>query len=745
MHRVAQPAVLRHSRRRPIASLLNLLLAGSALGVAFTNPVLAGQAAQPGETQAPAPQPPPETVIIQGDAPDDFRVEVPTLNRLTQPLVNTPQTIDVLPQELLEGRGVTNLNDALRSVPGISLGAGEFSFQGNAPSIRGFVARGDMFLDGIRDFGNYYRDAFNMQQIEVLEGPSSILFGRGSTGGVINQASKLPMEEASLDAAMVFGSDMTRRATVDWNEPIEGLGEGAAFRITAMGHAANVAGRDVAKVRRFGFAPSVSTGIGTPTRLTAAYFHQSANDVPDYGLPWFGSMPAPVPRENFYGFTSDFLDTSADIGTVKVEHDPGRGIILRDQLRYGYYTRDFRISEPIITAPLSTPLEDINVTRNIWSGSSVETVIWNQADATFHFNTGIFGHALVAGIEGGVETSKPLFQNSSGVPTVPLLEPNPDAPFVVGSTFPRFKADTSGTSFAAYLIDTITLGERWELSAAFRWDYFEADYNAIRYSTTTPGAITSTEHFLRVDRMPSYRGALVYKPRPNGSVYVSYGTSFNPSAESLNLITNARAFNTSNAFLAPEENQALELGTKWNLRDNQLTLTSAVFRLEKTNARVPDPNNPGFSILEGVQRVDGLDFQLTGRLTDNFVANIGYTFLDSHIIDTTEGGAPEGSPLINTPKHSFTVFAEYRFGPSFEIGGGANYKSSRLAQNIPPIKKVPDYWTFDLMAKYFFSERWSVQLNANNIFDKYYYEQLHPFHVVPGVGRTFLVTLNFQS
>jgi len=316
---------------------------------------------------------------------------------------------------------------------------------------------------------------------------------------------------------------------------------------------------------------------------------------------------------------------------------------------------------------------------------------------------------------------------------------------VVGNTFPRFNADTTGTSFAAYLIDTITLGERWELSAAFRWDYFEADYNATRYSTTTPGVITGAEHFLRVDRMPSYRGALVYKPRTNGSVYLSYGTSFNPSAESLNLITNARAFNTSNAFLAPEENQAVEFGTKWNLRDNQLTLTSAVFRLEKTNARVPDPNNPGFSILEGVQRVDGVDFQLTGRLTDNLVGSIGYTFLDSHIIDTTEGGAPEGSPLINTPKHSFTLFAEYRFGPSFEIGGGANYKSSRLAQNIPPIKKVPDYWTFDLMAKYFFSDRWSVQLNANNIFDKYYYEQLHPFHVVPGVGRTFLVTLNFQS
>jgi catecholate siderophore receptor len=170
-----------------------------------------------------------------------------------------------------------------------------------------------------------------------------------------------------------------------------------------------------------------------------------------------------------------------------------------------------------------------------------------------------------------------------------------------------------------------------------------------------------------------------------------------------------------------------------------------MFRLEKTNARVPDPNNPGFSILEGVQRVDGFDFQLTGRLAENWLANIGYTFLGSQILESTLGGAAEGSPLLNTPKHSFTAFTEYRFGEMFEIGGGANYKSSRLAQNVPPIKKVPAYWTFDLMAKYMFSEKWSLQLNVNNIFDKYYYEQLHPFHVVPGAGRTFLLTLNFQS
>jgi catecholate siderophore receptor len=245
--------------------------------------------------------------------------------------------------------------------------------------------------------------------------------------------------------------------------------------------------------------------------------------------------------------------------------------------------------------------------------------------------------------------------------------------------------------------------------------------------------------------MPSYRAALVYKPQPNGSVYAAYGTSFNPSAESLNFIVNARGFAISNAFLAPEESETFEVGTKWNILNEQASVTAAVFRLEKSNARVPNPTTPGFNSLDGVQRVDGFDFQLTGRLTEFWQISLGYTYLDSKIVQSAKGGAPVGSPLINAPRHSVAMFTEYRFTPEFEIGGGLNYQSSRYAQNVPPVKTVPGYFTADLMAKYFFSDRWSLQLNVNNVFDKFYYQQIHPFHVVPGAGRTVLLTLSFQS
>jgi catecholate siderophore receptor len=219
--------------------------------------------------------------------------------------------------------------------------------------------------------------------------------------------------------------------------------------------------------------------------LTAAYFHQSADDVPDYGLPWFGSVPAPVPRRNFYGFTSDFLNTDVDVVTLKAGHDYSARATVVNQLRYAQYVRDFRISEPIITAPLGTPLSTVAVSRNIFGGNSTETMIWDQADMTLHFDTGPVQHSVVAGIEGGRETSKPEFDNSSGVPTVPLFNPDPHLPFVAASTFPRFKADTTGTSFGVYAIDTVKLSEQWELNLGLRWDYFDADYKATDSSLVT--------------------------------------------------------------------------------------------------------------------------------------------------------------------------------------------------------------------------------------------------------------------
>ncbi|HEY3836399.1 MAG TPA: TonB-dependent receptor plug domain-containing protein, partial [Bryobacteraceae bacterium] len=273
-------------------------------------------------------------------------------------VLDTPQTITEVSSQVMQDQGVTTLRDSLRNVAGISLAAGEGSAQGDNLTIRGFTARNDLYIDGMRDFGSYYRDPFNTREVEVLQGPSSVTFGRGSTGGVVNQATKMPSLSGFLSASIDVGTDLTRRGTLDFDGPFNLLGHSAAFRLNLMGNLNDVAGRDVAENRRFGVAPSLSLGLDTNTRLTLAYFHQNADDTPDYGIPWLFNGPAPVPRSNYYGFEhGNFLRTDDDIGTVRLEHDFAHGITLREQGRYADYVRDALITEPqiISTATLAAP------------------------------------------------------------------------------------------------------------------------------------------------------------------------------------------------------------------------------------------------------------------------------------------------------------------------------------------------------------------------------------------------------
>ena len=687
-----------------------------------------------------------EHIIVEGERSPDYNVLTPSLSKLTEPLVDTPQSIDTVSEQLMQDRAITNLNDAFRNIPTITIGAGEFKSLGTSPSIRGFVARTDMFIDGQRDIGDYYRDTFDFEQVQVLEGPASTLFGRGSTGGVINQVTKKPQLAGFISGSLTAGTDLTRRVTVDVNETLPELGSGAAFRIVAMGHQADVTGRDVVEQNRYGFAPSLSLGLGTPTRLTLAYLHESANDIPDYGIPYLGTQVVAVPRQNFYGFKSDYLKTGTDIVTLTTEHDFMPGLTLTNKLRYAAYSQNFRFSEPLIAAsvPVTTPLSAVTVTRNVNTGINTQSMLWDQLDGVAHFDTGSIKHTVAAGIEGGHEIAKPEFDNSSGVPSVPLLSPNPDVPFTATSTFPRFKTNTDANSFAAYVMDTVKLDPQWELTGGVRWDYFGLVYRDQNFSTTTPGLVTRTDTIPRVDRMFSYRGALVYKPDTNASLYFAYGTSFNPSGEELSFVVSSRSFNLSNADLSPEKNSNLELGGKWDAFGGRLALTAALFRAEKDNARVPDPTNTILNVLGGDFRVDGLELGATGRITADWQVQAGYAYLDSSVAKSAAGAAPVGSPLMNTPKHTITGWTTYNLGEGWEIGGGGRYVSSQFTQNVPPIKTVPGFFTADAMARYTLSQKLSVQLNVNNVFDKYYYDQLHFFHVVPAEGRTALLTINLN-
>jgi catecholate siderophore receptor len=390
-----------------------------------------------------------------------------------------------------------------------------------------------------------------------------------------------------------------------------------------------------------------------------------------------------------------------------------------------------RITEPQIPAGVTaaTPLSAITVTRNEITVNSTETFLDNQTDVTMKFTTAGVRHTFITGIELSRETSQPTRFTFTGVPGASLLSPNENQAFS-GTSAVTSRVNTTAVSFGIYALDTIKLGEQWELTGGIRFDRFDSSYNQV---------IAPAVAFSRVDEMPSWRGSLVYKPMYDGSIYIAYGTSFNPSAEAL-------ALSAATANVAPEKNETYEIGSKWDLFEDRLALRGAIYRSEKTNARVIDPNNPLLNILGGDQRVDGLELEAAGKITNEWQVYAGYSLMDSKVIkSSTAANAPVlGAQLANVPKNTFNLWTTYDVTRQVGVGGGINYVSSRVARNTAPFSTVPDYYTIDLMAKYSLTEHVEVQLNLTNLLDAYYIDQVHPAHIVPGAGRTALVTTNFK-
>ncbi|HEX4097982.1 MAG TPA: TonB-dependent receptor, partial [Caulobacteraceae bacterium] len=514
----------------------------------------------------------PQTVTgleVKGQPPVGYKADEPALVKLTQPVIDTPQMLSITTQQVMQDRGAVSLTDVFRNSSGISMAAGESSWIGTNLTLRGFNARNDMYLDGMRDFAGYTRDPWDLSEVEVLEGPSSVLFGRGSTGGVVNQVSKTPTLNGFTAGEVSGGTDDLFRATADIDTPLAQLGPGAAVRLDAMYHRQDFTDLDHAYASRWGIAPSIAFGLDTPTRLIFSYFHQQESDLPDYGLPYFRGAPAPVPRNNFYGFQSDFQDAQVNVFTGRLEHDVSSDLTFRDQLRYSDDAHQWREMEPqVITTGVTaaTPLSAINVNRSLQGGHEVDTFLQNQMDLLGTAHTGAIEHDFTAGWEIGPETINPTYDYGLNIPPTSLLTPNEDQAFS-GTEYRRAKVSTHAFTVGGYFIDTMKLGTHWEATGGVRFDSFSTHYVAQFYSPTpaTLGEPTTSEDVHELDQKPSWRGSLIYKPTPNGSVYFDYSTSFDPSAEALSLITAVRSLNQGNIGLAPEFNQTFEFGTKWAL------------------------------------------------------------------------------------------------------------------------------------------------------------------------------------
>ncbi len=653
----------------------------------------------------------------------EYYVPQSSLSKLPGPLKDTPQSITVIPEKLMEERGVTSFREALRNVPGIGIQAGEGGGpQGDNLTLRGFNAQNDIFLDGVRDQGNYFRDIFNIESVEVLKGPSSMYFGRGSTGGIINQVSKTPRLDPSYGAAQNLGSGILFRTTADINLPISAT---SAFRINLMSHRDDIVGRDVVDQKRVGVAPSIAFGLGTPTQITLSHLFQKEDNLPDYGFPFFQGAPAKVDRNNFYGLAKhDYERTWLNASTLRLDHRFNEQFSLRNTSRH---SQNHRQATP--TRPATT--DGVTVTRARTGRDLTQSILSNQTDLTAKFDTLNLKHTLVTGAEVSREVIDRKNFSFGSVPSTNLQNPNPNSDAsgmtrtVSGAPF------TTALGFGIFAADQIKLNPYFDITEGVRWDYFDTDFDD---SGVTPRVNRS-----RLDKLWSHRAGLVFHPTPAQSYYFSYATAFNPSAEGL-------ALSANNTALPPEKNRTFELGGKVELQGGALLLQGALFRIDKTNARTVNPVDATLQALDGKQRVDGVEFGITGRVLPGWNVFAGYTYLNPKILksnDVQGGVRIEGKDLQNVPEHSATLWTTYDFLEKWQAGGGPSYVGRRYANNSNT-NRVPGYVRWDATLGYTLSKNIQLRLNALNLTNQLYFDSVQASRAIPAPGRSIVFSANFK-
>jgi catecholate siderophore receptor len=739
-------------------------LVAAAVALVLAAPAARGadQPAPPAATKAAAANPVEDVVVTA----DGYQATGLSLAKYPEPLLTTAQTAIVITDQLMQDQGVSSLKDSLRNVSGISIGAGEGSYQGDNFSIRGFAARSDMYLDSMSDWGNYSRDPFNTEEVEVLKGPSSVEFGRGAAGGVVNMESKTPLLQGFAVLGVQGGTDHTRRVTADLDTPINAL-PGAAFRLNLMVHKNEITDRPGPFNSRWGVAPSLAIGLGTPTRLTLSYFLQHQNDLPDFGIPWINDRPAPVPRGAYYGFTdgSNFYDTNIQFGTLKFEHDFGESVTLREQFRVNNYDRHLQISQanpPNQTQangdsniPPSTPLSSVLVDRTQIDGTSVDHSVDQSLDLVVRFSTGALRHSLDLGSEflrQSVNTHRkePCWV---GVPQTPLLNPQPGDPFtghtaVPGQTCTNIDAHVDNLS--AYAIDTIKLGDRWTFTAAVRVDHITADYYESSPATILqfePGPLILSWN--SNNTLPSFRAAIVFEPARNGSVYFSTGTSIHPNVAQTAISSELPLIPPPYFNRAPiARNFEVEVGTKWQFAENRLSFNAAIYWDQLRNAAGVDVDDPLNYVTGAKERIQGVELGFTGRVTEAWQVLVNYTYQDG-IVSSSSNPTLIGQSVLNSPKNSSSLWTTYDLTRRWQIGAGANQVATRTGWEQPDpsnglILEASGYVVGNAMTKFRISENWGVQANVNNISNKYYYDGVHPGHVLPGPGRTLYVSSSYK-
>jgi len=668
-----------------------------------------------------------------------FKAETSSTGSKTEmALRDIPQSVSVVKKELIQSQNAFSLRDALKNVSGLTIAAGEGGRTGDSITLRGFAASSDQYLDGVKDNGQYNRDTFFIERAEVLKGASSILFGRGATGGVINQVAKKPTGKTGITGGFTYGLYDFKRTSLDAESAYKDLSARLNFMYQDAGSF-----RDYNSTNRWGIAPSFALKLTPDTDLSLNLLHQEEEGVFDYGVPMYKGRPADVPINTFYGFADNrLMDTDVNVATVALTHRFNSDFSVKNSVRVGEYERKYLTHLFSGAATGSGSNATINRTQAL--RLNTQENVYNQTDFVFKKPLLGFNNTLMFGSEFGWEDydfkSKNSFRANGTTTTFPISIFNPvsaRSTAILANDFSGVLATDRAThaqTYAGYVLDQFEITPEWKLLAGTRYDVFEAQQE---------DRLGVANFESSVDQW-SPRGGIVWQPTKAQSYYFSYGKSFNPSAESLSLSAN-------NVNLPPEQNHNYEIGAKLDFFDNRLSATAALFRLEKTNARTTSPLDPNLQILSGEQRTDGFELGLAGEILPKWDVSVTYAYLDAEITksnSTAVGSVSgltksfQGMTSTNVPEHSGVAWTSYRLTDNWEIGGGVFYATDRYADSVNEAV-LPGYARLDAVVAYH-QKHYDVQLNVFNLTDTVYYESGQQNSALPGTPVTGQLSVNFK-
>ena len=733
------------------------------------------------------------TIEVQAAAQGSFKVEKSANAKFVAPLLDTPKSVSVISKQLLADTQVTTLSDALRTVPGITLGAGEGGNpNGDRPFIRGYNSESSMYVDGVRNATSQNREMFAIEQVEITKGSASAQGGVGTTGGSINMISKVAKKGDSLEGSIGSGTDNYQRITLDGNKD---FGNGIAARVAVMGHKNEKAGQsDGAEYARAGIAPSITFGLDTPTRATLAYYYLKSDDTPDSGIPYNNPFaatnanakfngngkPIDVKQGEYYGWKDrDFQKQENQIGTIKLEHDLTDNLTITNTAVYNNSKNDYLWTNPDDSRGNFYSATG-KLTGNVWARANSRVAdtdtFTDQLALTGKFNTGFLKHSFNLGAEySDQETDRTQYiidglastgaahnackpaDIASGWCTS-VQNPNRGAWTGTLSTDGADSYNIQSKNTSVYFLDSIELHPQWLLDLGVRWDKYNTEqtmtYGArnsavLGSATVAPTAKVGDQVAIENDKdFINWQAGVTFKPTENSSIYASYATSSNPVG--VDGGDGSEGITAAINNLKPEEVKTYELGTKWDVLNDKLNLTAAIFRTEKTNTRATTTEGTTSNI--GETRVDGIELGVTGNITEKWAVMAGYTYLDSELVDggfTKVGddyvpNPSNGNQVQNVAKNSATLWTTYAVLPQVTIGGGATYMD-KVFGNATNTKWVPSYVRYDAMARYNVNKNVDLQLNVNNLSDKRYFTKAYSSHyATEAEGRSAVLSVNFK-